>query len=151
MIPRQQQGGDPAGSSVPGDREGPKNWTEAERETARLMRAKGASFRSIGQAIGRTASGVEYQLNIRRKSPPPLEIPLAAADRGLRHPVDRAVAALNGRARVTQAGAVLDGRPASLVQVVEAANAVLASHGMAAIAYPGVPQVKPGASWGGHR
>lgn len=57
------------------------------------------------------------------------------------NPVERAALALEGRFYSDRRGALrLDGRPASLSLVVEAANEVLAARGHPLIAFPGVAE-----------
>lgn len=122
--------------------------TEAELEAAAEMKRQGLSYRRIGEALGKGAAQVEYNLSTKhQRYPKPM--PLAVADRDPRHPIDAALAVLGWRAAVGRRGAVLDGRPASLVQLVQAANDALAAAGRAPIVYPGVnPRVGSAAGLG---
>lgn len=111
--------------------------SEEQLDVARDMRDRGVSYRKIGLHLGVSCHTVEYNLTIKhRRAREPIS--LAAADRPEGHPIDAALAALGGRATVSQQRATLDGRPASLVQVVQAANDTLAAAGRAPIVYPGV-------------
>lgn len=58
------------------------------------------------------------------------------------NPLMRAQQLLGKRMEAVSAGWRLDGRPASTVQIITAANDVAAQRGLVRIAYPGVAEVQ---------
>ncbi|MDP6516310.1 MAG: hypothetical protein QF926_06790 [Alphaproteobacteria bacterium] len=118
-----------------------RHWTRQEDQRLGRLFGAGLDDGAIAKRLGRSLSAVEsrrHRIDLRRAAPAPamvepVEAWLKTKPCQAVNPIDAAIECLDGRARRTRFGFLLDDRPCNARDIVIKANGMGAS-----LAYPGV-------------